>query len=100
MMVQAVERGTGTAAKIAGYAIAGKSGTAQKAIPGRGYVLGKYTSLFVGFLPADAPQYLILVVLDEVGTKAYYGGQTAAPIFREIAEGLLKLKGILPGAEK
>lgn len=99
MMKEVVRRGSGTAAQIKGYEVAAKSGTAQKAIPGMGYVKGKYTSLFAGFIPADDPQYVILVVLDEVGTKEYYGGRTAGPIFKEIAEGILRLKGIPPKPE-
>jgi len=51
-----------------GFEVAGKTGTAQKAVPGQGYVDGKYTSLFSGFFPVDEPKYLALVVLDEVKT--------------------------------
>jgi cell division protein FtsI/penicillin-binding protein 2 len=96
MMIQVVEDGTGVRAKIPGFSIAGKSGTGQKAIPGRGYVKGKYTSLFAGFFPADDPQYVILVVLDEPGTREFYGGLVAAPIFKEIAEGIIELEHVLP----
>ena len=96
MMKLVVEEGTGILAQIDGFEIAAKSGTGQKAIPGQGYVPGKYTSLFAGLFPASDPQYVILVVLDEVGTKLYYGGQTAAPIFRELAEGIIEQKHLLP----
>ncbi len=96
MMVLVVEEGTGVRARIEGFQIAGKSGTGQKALPGRGYVKGKYTSLFAGFFPAADPQYVILVVLDEVGTRYFYGGLTAAPIFKEIAEGIIALKHLTP----
>jgi cell division protein FtsI/penicillin-binding protein 2 len=96
MMQLAVQDGTGILAQIRGFAVAAKSGTGQKAIPGQGYVPGKYTSLFAGFFPAEDPQYVILVVLDEVGTKLYYGGQTAAPIFKEIAEGIIEHKRLKP----
>jgi cell division protein FtsI (penicillin-binding protein 3)/stage V sporulation protein D (sporulation-specific penicillin-binding protein) len=96
MMVRVVEEGTGVRAKIEGFQIAGKSGTGQKALPGRGYVKGRYTSLFAGFFPASDPQYVILVVLDEVGTRTFYGGITAAPIFREIAEGIIALERLRP----
>lgn len=96
MMRWVVEDGTGILAQIDGFDVAAKSGTGQKAIPGLGYVKGKYTSLFAGFFPASDPQYVILVVLDEVGTKLYYGGQTAAPIFKEIAQGIIELRHMKP----
>ncbi len=76
-----VESGTGTPADIPGFAVAGKTGTAQKAVPGHGYVPGKYTSLFCGFFPKDDPEYLALVVLDEVKTTPVWGGATAGRIF-------------------
>ena len=100
MMKDVVRQGTGTAAKTDGYEIAAKSGTAQKAIPGEGYVKGKYTSLFVGFLPADRPQYAIIVVFDEVGSKEYYGGRTAGPVFKEIAAGIIRLKELPPRSDQ
>ena len=90
------EGGTGVYANVEGFDVAGKSGTGQKAIPGRGYVKGKYTSLFAGFFPASDPRYVILVVLDEVGTRSYYGGLTAAPLFREIAEGIIAVERLQP----
>jgi len=98
MMIRVVsdDGGTGILARVEGFEIAGKSGTGQKAIAGRGYVKGKYTSVFVGYFPASDPQYVVLVVLDEVGTRRYYGGQTAAPIFKEIAEGIIALKHLRP----
>jgi cell division protein FtsI/penicillin-binding protein 2 len=76
----------GTAAKAAleHYTVAGKTGTAQKAENGV-YVPGKFLSSFVGFFPADNPELCISVTLDEP-KGAHYGGQTAAPIFKQIAE--------------
>ncbi len=97
MMERVVENGTGILAQIPGYAIAAKSGTAQKAVPGEGYVKGMYTSLFAGFFPADDPQYVILVVLDEPHSKYYYGGDTAALIFKQIAEQIIALTRLQPG---
>lgn len=91
MMIETVRSGTGILAQIEGYTIAAKTGTAQKAVPGQGYVKGKYVASFVGFFPAEAPKYLILVVLDEPGGREYYGSMTAAPIFKEIAQGLISL---------
>ncbi len=96
MMIETVRSGTGVLAQIDGYAIAAKTGTAQKAVPGQGYVKGKYVASFEGFFPAEAPQYLILVVLDEPGGREYYGSETAAPIFKEIAQRLIALDRIPP----
>lgn len=89
LMVQAlktVATTNGTAAKAAlqHYTVAGKTGTAQKAEKGV-YVRGKYLSSFIGFFPADNPELCISVVLDEP-KNGYYGGSTAAPVFRQIAE--------------
>ena len=96
MMVETVRSGTGVLAQIEGYAIAAKTGTAQKAVPGQGYVKGKYVASFEGFFPAEAPKYLILIVLDEPGGREYYGSETAAPIFKEIAQQLIALDRIPP----
>lgn len=75
-----VANGTGKNAYIEGYSIGGKTGTAQKVGDG-GYMQGKYIASFVGFAPANKPQIVLLVVIDEpVGP--YYGGQIAAPVFR------------------
>ncbi len=84
-MVRAVEIGTGKRAAISGVAVAGKTGTAQKArIDGRGYAQGKFVSSFVGIFPADAPRYVLAVSIDEPAGM-HYGGEVAAPVFREIA---------------
>lgn len=98
MMEQVVrgDRGTGVYAQVKGFRIAGKSGTGQKAVPGQGYVDGRYTSLFAGFFPADDPQYLVLVVYDEVQDDQYYGGYTAAPTFRDIAQGIIDEAHLAP----
>jgi cell division protein FtsI/penicillin-binding protein 2 len=91
MMIEAVRDGTGILAQIEGVTVAAKTGTAQKAVPGKGYVKGKFVASFVGFFPAEAPRYVVVIVLDEPGGREYYGGLTAAPIFKEIALGLLYL---------
>ena len=79
-----VEGGTGTQARIDGISVAGKTGTAQKVEHGR-YSARDRMSSFVGFVPADAPRFVILVVIDSPRT-ATYGGIVAAPVFRQIAE--------------
>jgi len=96
MMIETVRSGTGILAQIDGYTIAAKTGTAQKAVPGQGYVKGKYVASFEGFFPAEAPRYVILIVLDEPGGQEYYGSETAAPIFKEIAQQLIALERIPP----
>lgn len=89
------EGGTGRAARLSGYESAGKTGTAQKALPnGRGYS-DKRMGSFYGFAPADNPQVVITVVIDEpMGTS--YGGVVAAPAFKAIGEQALPYMGIYP----
>jgi len=96
MMVHVVETGTGTWAAVPGFRIAGKTGTAQKAVSGLGYVDGKYTSLFAGMLTADDPGYVMAVVLDEVKTPYTSGGYTAGQIFQAAAVRLLQHERIVP----
>jgi cell division protein FtsI (penicillin-binding protein 3) len=79
-----VEDGTATRARIDGLPVAGKTGTARKVSRG-GYEQGAYRASFVGFFPADDPQVVLVVVLDEPAASAY-GGVVAAPIFRRVAE--------------
>ncbi len=88
--------GTGSKAVPVGYPVAGKTGTAQKAIRG-GYAKGRYTAVFSGFVPANDPQLVIAVIVDEP-KGSIYGGQVAAPIFRSIAATSLPYLGISPDA--
>ncbi len=90
--------GTAPLADLPGFEVAGKTGTAQKAVPGKGYVDGKYTSLFSGFFPADSPKYLGLVVLDEVKTTPVFGGYTAGVIFHDTASRLVLAEHVAPVA--
>jgi cell division protein FtsI/penicillin-binding protein 2 len=78
--------GSGKKAAISGYSVAGKTGTAQKQKEkgrGKGYEEGKYVASFIGFLPADKPEVLTLVVIDEPKPN-YYGSEVAAPAFKNI----------------
>lgn len=84
MMTRVVAEGTGTQAAIAGYLVAGKTGTAQKPSPSGGYAPGRYIASFLGIVPADTPKLAVLVILDEP-RGVYYGGAVAAPVFREVA---------------
>jgi len=98
MFTHVVERGTGKAAAIAGYRIAGKTGTAQKPTPELGYNSGKYIGSFVGFLPADNPKVAVLVVIDEP-KGSHYGAVVAAPAFRVVASRAASHLGIAPIAQ-
>ncbi len=94
MLRDVVKRGTGANAQIAGYAVAGKTGTAQIVEAG-GYMPGEYMATFVGIVPADRPQYVILVNVERP-RGAYYAGIVAAPAFRELARRVLWREGVLP----
>ncbi len=84
MMVGTTESGTGTEARIPGYAVAGKTATAQKPAPQGGYDPARLVASFLGLVPVPHPRLLILVSLDEP-RRAASGGEAAAPVFREIA---------------
>lgn len=90
--------GTGTNAAIPGYEICGKTGTAQKVIPGKGYAKGRYVVSFAGFFPADEPEIVGLVVVDDPRAEGIklYGGTIAAPIWKEFAIEAARLQGIPP----
>ena len=90
------EDGTGTQARIKGFLVGGKTGTAQKVEPGSGrYSATKRTSSFIGFLPLNDPKLLILVVIDEPRGQVY-GGVVAAPAFNQIAVKTAYYLGIHP----
>jgi cell division protein FtsI/penicillin-binding protein 2 len=95
MMEEVVADGTGTAAAVEGYRVAGKTGTAQKPSPSGGYQPGRYVASFVGVVPSDRPRLAILVVVDEP-RGAYYGGVVAAPVFSRIASQALWVLGVPP----
>jgi cell division protein FtsI (penicillin-binding protein 3) len=95
MLTDVVDVGTGKAARIEGIRVAGKTGTAQKVDPkARRYHPTDRMSSFIGYVPADDPEFVILVVLD-TPKKATYGGVVAAPVFRQIAEYSLRRAGLL-----
>ncbi len=83
----AVSGGTGKQARVPGLQIAGKTGTARKAGPS-GYEAGQYISSFCGFLPADDPKFLLLVIVDEPANR-YYASEVAAPIFASTIQRLI-----------
>jgi cell division protein FtsI (penicillin-binding protein 3) len=88
--------GTGRRAAIEGFDVAGKTGTAQKVLPGGGYADRLNIASFVGFFPAENPVVTVLVSIDEPYGALRTGGSVAAPIFREIAEHTIAYFGIPP----
>lgn len=96
MLAYAVQAGTGANAQIAGYQVAGKTGTAQ--IPlrnGTGYATSQYIASFIGMVPAADPKIVIAAILDRPSTQ--YGGVAAAPLFRQVARYAIARLGIQPG---
>ena len=89
-----VAKGSGNKAYIEGYRVGGKTGTAQKYENGV-IASGKYVSSFLGFFPADDPQYLALIIVDEP-QGAYYGSVVAAPYEKTIFQGIIDVKGLAP----
>lgn len=96
------DHGTAAGAAVAGFTIAGKTGTAQKVDPHGGYEHGKYVVSFSGYMPAEHPQFVALVTLDDAKTKTpelNYGGTVAAPIFSRIAEKAARYLDLEPHEE-
>jgi cell division protein FtsI (penicillin-binding protein 3) len=93
------EQGTAPLAAVAGYRVSGKTGTAQRvATDGSrsGYYDGTYTSSFVGMAPADAPRFVVAVVLQGTGKRGYFGGQVAAPLFSKVMGFALRSYAVPP----
>jgi len=89
MLVDVVEYGTGSKAKLNGWSIAGKTGTAHKFIDGA--YSNKYISNFAGFFPAEKPQVVGVVILDEPKYGYHWGGYGAAPVFRRVAQRIINV---------
>jgi cell division protein FtsI (penicillin-binding protein 3) len=90
--------GTGPKAQTVGYSVGGKSGTAYKQV-GKGYGTDrdrKYRGWFVGMAPIDKPRVIIGVMIDEPSAGKYFGGDVAAPVFSELAQQALRMKGVQP----
>lgn len=89
--------GTGISARVPGFVVAGKTGTAQKInTGGRGYMKGGYVGSFTGFIPANDPQYVVFVGIDHPKKNGYYGAVVAAPLFSKIASYAVRKKGLTP----
>ena len=98
MMMKTMSRGgTGSQIRVAGYSVAGKTGTANKVKN------GKYTkdtvASFVGIVPAVNPRFIVAVMIDEPKKGSRYGGTVAGPVFREVAEGALRTQMVSPDEE-
>jgi len=88
--------GTAPKAQIAGYRVAGKTGTAHKLEAGQ--YADRYVAAFVGFAPVSDPRLLVAVMIDEPSAGKYYGGEVAAPVFAQVMAGSLRTLGVAPDA--
>ena len=89
--------GTAPGAQVAGYTVAGKTGTAHK-LEGKSYAADRYVSSFVGMAPASHPRVIIAVMIDEPSAGQHYGGAVAAPVFSQVAAGTLRFLAVPPDA--
>ena len=98
-MLEKVASAEGTAprARVAGYRVAGKTGTTRKTSPG-GYDDQRHVALFAGYAPVHAPRIVVVVVIDEPGAGAIGGGSVAAPVFARVVAQALRILGVAPDA--
>jgi cell division protein FtsI (penicillin-binding protein 3) len=98
-MLEMVTQNEGTApqARVMGYRVAGKTGTAHKLVGGA-YAPNKYIASFVGMAPASNPRLVVAVMIDEPSEKRYYGGLVAGPVFSRVMGGALRLMALPPDA--
>jgi len=89
------DKGTGKLASVANYSVAGKTGTVHKFIAG-GYAEDRYLSIFAGMVPADQPELVMVVMIDEPRNGEYFGGLVAAPVFSQVMSGAMRLLDIAP----
>jgi len=94
-----LEGGTGKAAVVPGYPVAGKTGTAQKAEPGKGYLANEFIASFAGYAPTVHPAIVAVVVIDDP-RGAYHGGEVAAPVFAAIAQQALLYLNVSPQRDR
>ena len=86
------ENGTGLPAKVSGYRIAGKTGTAKKLI--NGVYENSYIGSFIGIAPVSNPRFILAVMIDEPSIGGYYGGVVAGPVFKSIMKDALKIYSV------
>ncbi len=87
--------GTATRARVPAYRTAGKTGTVRKSVAG-GYAEDRYIAWFAGMAPMNDPRLVMVVMIDEPGGEAFYGGQVAAPVFAEVMSAALRLLNLPP----
>ncbi|MDH5387339.1 MAG: penicillin-binding transpeptidase domain-containing protein [Gammaproteobacteria bacterium] len=87
--------GTGSRAQVANYSVAGKTGTVHKFVAG-GYAEERYLSIFAGMVPADSPELVMVVMIDEPRNGEHFGGQVAAPVFSQVMAGAMRLLDVAP----
>ncbi len=99
-MLESVTQPGGTAlrAQVAGYRVAGKTGTAHKLDANGRYAPNRYIASFVGFAPASDPRLIVAVMIDEPSAGQYYGGVVAAPVFAQVMAGALRMLAVTPDA--
>ncbi|HEY5705346.1 MAG TPA: penicillin-binding protein 2 [Terrimicrobiaceae bacterium] len=92
------ERGTAALARVSGFTVAGKTGTAQKVDSKGGYAPGKYVVSFIGYIPAEDPRFVCLILIDDakLSSGLNYGGLVAAPIFSRVAEKTARYLDLMP----
>ena len=95
MLRKVVENGTGKLAQVPGYSVAGKTGTVHKSTV-EGYAEDRYLALFAGMIPADNPQLVAVIVIDEPQSGQHFGGQVAAPIFSAVMSEATRILNIAP----
>ncbi|WP_328783411.1 penicillin-binding protein 2 [Streptomyces canus] len=93
------EEGTGTKARIPGYRVAGKTGTANRVDPATGKYKG-YTSSFAGFAPADKPRITVYCAIQNATSGSYFGGQICGPVYKQVMEFALKTLQVPPTGAK
>jgi cell division protein FtsI (penicillin-binding protein 3) len=91
--------GTAYEARVAGYTVAGKTGTVKKSDGRHGYAGGKYFAVFAGIAPASDPKLIITVMIDEPSAGKYYGGLVSAPVFSRVMSGALRVLDVAPDME-
>ena len=89
------DEGTARSARVEGYSVAGKTGTAHKVAAG-GYASDRYLAFFAGIAPVAEPRLVTVVLIDEPGGDRYYGGEVAAPVFSRITAGALRMLNVIP----